>query len=107
MDCLQVKKRQKTVRTRGFVRLINTVHRRVIVEKQRSRSCPDNKRENRTKPRLCTVYSYGAPWRKTVLYGFAYGEWSRTVKKNVQRGTEPNRTAGYHSTEPHRRIYNN
>ena len=62
--CLEVKKRQKTVRTRGFVRFINTVHRReTAVEKQRFRSCPEKGRENRTKPRFCTVYPYGVPWR--------------------------------------------
>ena len=32
---------------------------------------------------------------KTVLYGFPYGEWSRTVEKTVQRGTALNRTVGY------------
>ena len=55
---------------------------------------------------------------KTVLYGFPYGEWSRTVEKTVQRGTAPNRTVRYitapnrtvgftiseNRTEPHRRI---
>ena len=36
--CLEVKKRLQIVRTRGFVRFINTVHRRETVEKQRFHS---------------------------------------------------------------------
>ena len=77
------RKSVRTVRNRGFVRIIHTVHR----------------------------------GEKTVLHGFPYGEWSRTVEKNVQRGTAPNRTVRYitapntvgftcriseNRTEPHR-----
>ena len=116
--CLEVKKSQKTVRTSGFVRFINTVHRRETVEKQRFRSCPEKNRENRTKPRFCTVYLSVHRGEETVLYGFPYGEWSRTVEKTVHRGTAPNRTVRYitapnstvgftipeNRTEPHRRI---
>ena len=104
--CLEVKKRQKTVRTRGFVRFINTVHRRETVEKQRFRSCPEKKRENRTKPRFCTVYSYGAPWRKNGVVRFSLRRVEPHRRKNRSTGNraEPHRTI-YHSTEPHRRIY--
>ena len=116
--CLEVKKGQKAVRTRGFVRFINTVHLRETVEKQRFRSCPEKKRENRTKPRFWVFIHTAHRGEKTVLYGFPYGEWSRTVEKTVQRGTAPNRTVRYitaptrtvgfmiseNRTEPHRRI---
>ena len=64
------RKRARTVRNRGFVWCIHTVHR----------------------------------GERTALYGFPYGERSRTVQKTVRRGTAPNRTVTYHSTEPHRRI---
>ena len=115
---IEAKKRQKTIRTRGFVRFINTVHRRETVEKEGFRSCPEKMCENRTKPQFCTVFLYGAPWRKNGVVRFSYGEWSRTVEKNVQRGTTPNRTVPYitalnrtlgftiseNRTEPHSRI---
>ena len=122
-------KRQKTVRTRGFVRFFinNTVHRKEIVEKQRFRWCPEKKRENRTKPRFRTVYSYGAPWRKNGVVRFSLrrvephrrkkrstgncAEPQRTIyhstepQRTIYHSTESQRTI-YHSTEPHRRIYN-
>ena len=45
---------------------------------------------------------------KTVLHGLPCGEWSRTLEKNVERGTAPNRTVGFtiseNRTEPYRRI---
>ena len=77
----------------------------VPVEKQRFRQCPDQKRQNRTKPRFCTVYSHVcAPCReKAALYGFP--TWSGTApqKKNVQRGIAPRRTVGFLIHEkPHR-----
>ena len=93
-----------------YVRFIYTVHRRETAEKQRFRSCPEKKRENRTKPRFCTVYSYGAPWWKNGVLRFSLRRVeNRTVEKNVQRGTTPNHTVGFttseNRTEPHRRIY--
>ena len=117
--CLEVKKSQKTVRTSGFVRFINTVHRRETVEKQRLRSCPEKKWENRTKPRFVRFIHAVHHRKKRCCYGFPYGEWSRTEEKNVQRGTAPNRTVRYitspnrtvgftiseNRTEPHHRIY--
>ena len=119
MDCLQVKKRQKTVRTRGFVRFIDTVRRRETAEKQRFRSCPEKKPENRTKPRFCTVYSYGALWRRNGVVRFSLRKVEPYRRKTVQRGTAPNRTVRYitapnrtvgftiseNRTEPHRRVY--
>ena len=96
------KKKQKTVRTRGYVRFIklNTVHRRETVEKQRFRSCPGKKRENCTR-----VFhtSYGGPWRRNGVVRFPNGKWSRTVEKTVQRGTAPNRTIRY-ITAPNRTV---
>ena len=99
------KKNDKTVRTRGFVRFINTVHRRDTVEKQRFRSCPEKKRENSTKPRFCTVYSYSAPWRKNGDVRFSLRRVEPHRRKNCSTGNraEPHRTI-HHSTEPHRTI---
>ena len=94
-------------RTRGFVRFIKTVHRRVTAEKQRFRSCPEKKRENRTKPWFCTVYPYGAPWRQNGVVRFSQRrvESHRRKKRSTGNRAEPHRRI-YHSTEPHRRIYN-
>ena len=105
---------KKTVRIRGFVRCIHTVP----IEKQRFRSCPEKKGENRTKPRFIHTVHSG---EIAVLYGFSHGEWIPTVEKNVQRGTAPNCTVGFlicetapnltvgftiseNRTDPHRKI---
>ena len=118
--CLEVRKRQKTVRTRTHPRVCtNTVHRRETVEKQGFRSCPEKKRENRTKPRFCTVCSYGAPWRKKGVVRFSLRRVEPHRRKNRSGGTAPNHTVRYitapnHTvgfttsedrTDPHRRIY--
>ena len=112
------KNRQKTVRTRGFVRFINTMHRRETVENSSFVRAPrKNARtvRNRSFVRFIHTVHRG---EKPVLYGFPYGEWSRTEEKTVQRGTEPDRTVRYitepnrtvgftiseNRTEPHRRV---
>ena len=69
--CQEVGKRQKTVRTRRFVRFINTVNRRETVEKRWFRSCPEKKRENREKPRFCTPSSYRGSWRENCVVRFS------------------------------------
>ena len=40
---------------------------------------------------------------KKIFCGFPYGEWSRTVQKNIQRGTAPNCTVRY-ITAPSRTL---
>ena len=105
--CLKVKKkRQKTLRTRGFIRFISTVHRIKTLEKQRFRSCPEKKRENRTKPRFFTDNSYCAPWRKNGVVRFSLRrvEPHRTKKRSTWNRAELHRTI-YHSTEPHSSFY--
>ena len=89
-----------------FVRFINTVHRRQTVEKQRFRSCPEKKRENRWERLFCAVYSCGAPWRKNGVVRFSARRVEPHRRKNRSTGNraKPHRTI-YHSTEPHRRIY--
>lgn len=79
-----------TLRNRGFVRLIHTAHRRDPAVSL----VPREKLENRTKPRLCMVYLYGAPYRKKRLCTvFSTGvDWNHTVAKTVQRRTTPNCT---------------
>ena len=81
------------------------MHRRETVEKERFHSCPEKKRENRTKPRFCTVYSYGAPWRKNGFVRFSLRRVEPHRSKNRSTGyrAESHRTI-YHSTEPHRSM---
>ena len=86
--------------------------------------------DTRAHPRICTVYYYGAPLRNSTKTGkarepyetaFWYGFFMRCIvekdgvvgfslqrvephrRKNVQRGTAPNRTVGY-ITEPNSTV---
>ena len=78
--CLEVKKRQKTVRTRGFVRFIYTAHRRETVEKQRFRPCP----EKNTQP-------FNGEPRRTAPYDVSQHRTATVWVMVAENRTEPHR----------------
>ena len=103
----RTKKRPKTVHTRGCARFISKVHRRETVEKQRFRSFVH--REKAREP-YETVVLYGLFIRCTVeqkrCCTFSLRRVELHSRKNVQRGTAPNRTVGFRifKTAPNRTV---
>ena len=84
---------QETVHIRGFVRFICAVHRIETVENTGFVPAPRKSARtvrNRGFVRFIHTVHRG---EKTVMYGFPYGEWSRTAEKTCD--VEPRRNAPY------------
>ena len=98
-----------------FVRFTYAVHRRetaVLLMRQ------ENLENRKTRGFVRFIFT-GQCRENTILHGFSYGDWPRTVAKSIQRRTAPNRTVGFITvsnrtvkiavyeirTEPHRRIF--